>query len=224
VTPLRGFGHHRRVPSTCEACGHRSDSIPAHDNVLRCPQCGSERPFVRKPLLIVTGAAGTGKSTICARLAGTIPHAVLLDLDVFVDEIASAASPDPDYGAFWRLMMRMAHELSENDLVVVYFSVMLPEQVLLNSDALRYFDGVEFLCLTCSPELLLTRLNTRGGWGAATADELSARVEFWQDFDLALIAAAGDIPTATVLDSGGAVDRVTSDVLHWIEDRLPSTR
>jgi broad-specificity NMP kinase len=34
-------------------------------------------------LLIVTGTPGIGKSTLCARLAGTIPGVVLLDADVF---------------------------------------------------------------------------------------------------------------------------------------------
>ena len=49
--------------------------IPASGDVLQRPRCGDERPFVKPPLLIVTGTAGAGKSTLCARLAGTIPGA-----------------------------------------------------------------------------------------------------------------------------------------------------
>jgi predicted ATPase len=68
------------VPFTCEACGGWSDLIPAVGVILRCPHCSHERPFVRPPLLVVTGTSGIGKSTLCARLAGTIPAAVLGDL------------------------------------------------------------------------------------------------------------------------------------------------
>jgi hypothetical protein len=126
-----------RVPFTCEACGGRTDLIPAVGDVLRCPHCADERPFVRPPLLVVTGPAGVGKSTVCARLAGTIPGAALLDADILGEHHVSVVSPNPDYTAFWRSMMRLAHELAQNDLVVAYFSVMLPEQVLVVRPRIR---------------------------------------------------------------------------------------
>jgi hypothetical protein len=100
--------------------------------MLRCPQCGHERPFIRPPLLVVTGTPGVGKSTICARLAGQIPGAVLLDADVFAGEMISVVPPNEDYPAFWRSMARLAHELAQNNLAVVFFSVMLPPQLLAN--------------------------------------------------------------------------------------------
>ena len=84
------------VPFTCDACGagrHLPLQIPPDGMALRCPQCGDERRFVRPPLLIVTGTAGAGKSTICARLAGTIPGAVLLDADVFASDMVSVVPP-----------------------------------------------------------------------------------------------------------------------------------
>ena len=130
------------MPFTCEVCGRRSvfpDLIPAVGDVLRCPHCAGERPFVRPPLLVVTGAAGVGKSTLCARLAGTVPGAVLLDADIVAEDLISVVPPNQDYPAFWRSMMRLAHELAQNDVVVVYFSTMMPEQVLGNRDVLGQF-------------------------------------------------------------------------------------
>src|SRR6266480_2545861 len=117
------------MPFTCEACGRRSafpGLIPAVGDVLRCPRC--------------------------ARLAGTIRGAVLLDADVFAEDLVSVVPPNQDYPAFWRSMMRLAHELAQNNVVVVYFSTMLPEQLLANTDALNYFESVHFLCLTCPPD------------------------------------------------------------------------
>lgn len=203
------------MPFTCEACGGRSDLIPAVGDVLRCPHCADERRFVRPPLLVVTGAAGVGKSTLCARLAGTVSDAVVLDADVHAEDLISVVAPNHDYSAFWRSMMRLAHEIAQNNVAVVYFAVMLPEQLLANSDVLSYFDSVHFLCLTCPPEVLRTRPGARVE-GRATSD----RVETWVAFDGALVAAATAIPTATILDAGRTVDQVEHDVRGWIDSHL----
>ena len=83
------------VPFTCEVCGRSSwpDLLPAVGNALRCSHCAGERPFVKPPLSVVTGTAGVGKSTLCARLAGTIPGAVLLDADIFAEHHISVVPP-----------------------------------------------------------------------------------------------------------------------------------
>jgi predicted ABC-type ATPase len=190
--------------------------MPPVGEVLRCPHCADERPFVRPPLLVVTGAAGVGKSTVCARLAGTISGTLLLDADIFGTDLISVAPPNQDYPAFWRSMMRLAHELAQNNVVVVYFSTMLPEQLLANSEAVKYFDSVHFLCLTCPPNILRARLVAREGGGATALIKVGSRIKVWRDFNSALTAAASDLPTATVLDAGRTVDEVEHDVRRWI--------
>ena len=206
------------MPFICEGCGRSAfpDLIPAVGDVLQCPSCAAKRSFVRPPLLVVTGTAGIGKSTLCARLAGTVDRVVFLDADIHATDLVSVVPPNQDYPAFWRSMMRLAHELAQSGLVVVYFSVMLPEQVLVNSEILSYFDSVQFLCLTCAPDQLRARIAGRDG--SATA---AARTQVWVDFDAALVAAAGEVPTATVLDAGRPVDIVERDVRRWIHSLLP---
>ena len=208
------------MPFTCEACGGRSDLLPAAGAVLRCPRCGDERPFAKPPLLIVTGTAGIGKSTLCARLAGTIPGAVLLDADVHGEDLVSVVPPNADYEGFWRSMLRLAHEVVQNGVVVVYFSTMLPRQVLASEDLVAYFDEVHFLCLHAPPDELRARLARRVGTGVAATEAFDARVQVWTDFDAALVAAAGKVPTATLLEAGGGVDDLEQDVRRWIRARL----
>jgi predicted ABC-type ATPase len=211
------------VPFTCEVCGRRSvfpELIPALGDVLRCPHCANERPFVRPPLLVVTGTAGIGKSTLCARLAGSIPGAVLLDADILAADLSSVVPPNQDYAAFWRSMMRLAHELAQNNVVVVYFSTMLPEQLLANSDALTYFDSVHFLCLTCTSDVLRSRLAGREGGGATARMKVSSRIKVWRDFNGALVKAASETPSATVVDAGRTIDQVEHDVRQWINTQL----
>jgi hypothetical protein len=182
--------------------------------VLRWPLCGDERPFVRSPLLVITGTVGIGKSVLCARLAGTIPGAVLLDSDIFAEEFVSVVSPEPDYQAFWRSLMRLAHELAQNRVTVVFFAPMLPEQALANIDALGYFDSVRFLCLTCSPDVLRARITRR------EPQALDARIRVWAEFDAALVAAVRKLPMATVLDGGRPINEVEHDVRLWIRAQL----
>lgn len=193
--------------------------IPAVGDVLRCPRCADERPFIRQPLLVVTGAAGVGKSTVCARLTGTIPGAVLLDADVFAEDLVSVVPPNQDYPAFWQSMMRLAHELAQNNVAVVYFSTMLPEQLLANTDALNYFDSVHFLCMTCPPDAMRARLAGREGGGASARLEVSS-LKMWREFNGALVDAASEIPMATVVDAGRGMDEVEHDVRHWINTQL----
>ena len=209
------------VPFTCDACGAGRDltQIPAHGAVLRCPQCGDERPFVRPPLLIVAGTSGAGKSTICARLAGKIPGAVLLDADVFTDDMISLVHPNEDYPAFWRLLARVAHEISQNNLTVVFFSVMLPQQLLANTDVLDYFESVSFLCLRCdgrsSPHPVHTTARGRerhakdsGGCGPVESVQRCPH------------GRRSPTDHAHVIDATRSIGEVEGDVRGWILDSL----
>ena len=67
--------------NVCYQCGlYRADKIidPAGPFAI-CPECGYQHPFLQLPLLIVSGASGAGKSTICNHLTGHYQQAVLLD-------------------------------------------------------------------------------------------------------------------------------------------------
>ena len=47
-----------------------------------CPLCGYRHKFRQLPLLIVSGASGAGKSTVCNTLTGTMEQVVILDNDI----------------------------------------------------------------------------------------------------------------------------------------------
>jgi gluconate kinase len=209
------------VPFTCDACGAGRDliQVPAHGGVLRCPQCEDERAFFRPPLLVVTGTSGVGKSTICARLAGTIPRAVLLDADIFADDMITLVTPNQDYPAFWRSLARLAHEISQNNVAVVFFSVMLPEQLLANTDVLEYFHSVSFLCLSCDGDILRTRFLRRVG-ATSDAPSIAAAVERWSQFNDVLMDAVHGSDHVHLIDATRPIGEVESDVREWIIERL----
>jgi hypothetical protein len=59
--------------NVCYQCGlFRADKIidPTGPYAI-CPECGFQHSFLYLPLLIVSGASGTGKSTVCNVLMGS---------------------------------------------------------------------------------------------------------------------------------------------------------
>lgn len=199
--------------------------MPASGGVLTCPHCMHRRAFGRPPLLVVVGPIGVGKSTICSRLAGTIPGAVLLDVDMFGYEHTKLIGPEPDYAAFWGWMIKVAHEIAQNAVVVTYFSVMLPEQVLANTDALEYFNSVHFLYLKAPNDVLRGRIARQAGTIAATVDlddYLDERTTEWNAFNDVLDDAAMSTPRTTVVDATSPTSDVENAVRAWINTHLDS--
>src|SRR5207244_11295180 len=70
--------------NVCYQCGiYRADkTIDPSGPYAICPECGYKNRFLQLPLLIVGGAAGTGKTTICQHLWVQSNDTVLLDADI----------------------------------------------------------------------------------------------------------------------------------------------
>jgi hypothetical protein len=143
----------------------------------------------------------------------------LLDADVFTSDMISLVSPNQDYPAFWRSMARLAHEVSQNNLAVVFFSVMLPQQLLANTDVLGYFESVSFLCLRCDADVLRTRFMRRAGAGSDT-QSIEAAVDRWSRFNDVLTDAAHATDHGHVIDATRSIDEVEGDVRGWVLERL----
>lgn len=197
--------------------------MPAARGVLMCPHCSKARPFARPPLLVVVGPIGVGKSTVCSRLAGTLPGAVLLDADTFGAQHVKVVGSEPDYTAYWRWMLEVAHEIAQNNVVVTYFSVMLPEQILANLDALEYFDSIRFLYLKAPHQVLRERILRQAGTMAASVDiesYLDERTREWNAFNAVLDEAAFATPNTIVVDATRPASEVEHEVRAWISRHL----
>ena len=68
----------------CPNCGsYRADkTIDPAGLYAVCPECGYRQPFLRLPLLVVSGASGAGKSSVCNYLLGKLREVVILDADI----------------------------------------------------------------------------------------------------------------------------------------------
>ncbi len=72
----------------CLNCGEYIENllvIDAGEKQCICPMCNHRQSFEMLPLFIVTGASGTGKSTIALPLIQYLPECVVLESDLFLE-------------------------------------------------------------------------------------------------------------------------------------------
>jgi hypothetical protein len=91
----------------CYQCGiYRADKIIDPDGpVAACPECGHRHRFAQLPLLIVSGASGAGKSTVCQILLGRLSQVVILDSDILWRSEFNL--PEDNFADFFDTWLRM---------------------------------------------------------------------------------------------------------------------
>ena len=151
--------------NVCFQCGmyHADKMIDPSGPFAICPECGYQHPFQQLPLLIVSGASGTRKTTICQHLLGKITQAVLLDSDILWRPEFN--TPDTNYRDFLETWLRVCKNIYQSGQPVVLFGagVGVPENIE-NRIERRYFSKIHYLALVCSDETLPERLQQRPVW------------------------------------------------------------
>jgi gluconate kinase len=124
---------------------------------LRCPRCGGEQWLPRQPLFVVTGASGTGKSTIVEPLRRRLPDCLIVETDVILHVAALGWDT-------WRnTWLQLAHAIALNRRATVLCGSLLPEQ-LEGLPARRLVGPIHFCNLDCPDAVLATRLRARPAW------------------------------------------------------------
>lgn len=143
-----------------------------------CPSCEGGYKFLRLPLFIVTGASGTGKTSLCLELAASDRMCVHLDTDILWGQIQ--ADPQDDYRTYREAWLRLAKNISQGGRPVVLYGSTIPSQLEVCSERL-YFEQIYYLALVCQPDVLAERLKNRPGW-RGTSDEgfIHSMVDFNQ--------------------------------------------
>lgn len=152
-------------------------------------------------MLVITGAAGAGKSTLGAALAGD-PRLLVLDGDVLAAGAAAVSDGARDYVGFWRYLLTIGDQVHRNGLVPVFACICLPAQVLSADPS----EPVHFLALVSDAGTVRCRIERRTG-GKPAID-----VGFHQSFDGQLAGCSVDPPhTLTLLNT---VDRSVAETVR----------
>ena len=207
--------------NVCPACGlYRADQIveagepgASAASVVVCPACGARRSFVRGPLLVVTGASGAGKSTVCNRLLGHVHDAVLLDADILWRP--EFDTPADCYRTFFDLWLRLCKNINQSGRPVVLFGAGIGVPANLEGCVeRRYFSTIAYLALVCDDDVLAERLQARPAWRTAGS---AAYIAEHQQFNRWFRAYGDRQPPITRLDTTGVDDAATTrQVAAWI--------
>jgi hypothetical protein len=218
--PTHFIGAYVTILHVCWNCGayHADKPILASGPVAICPSCGHHHPFRQLPLLLIGGASGAGKSTICQMLLGQLPQVVLLDSDTLWQPLFD--TPEDQYRAFFVTWLRLCIDIGQAGRPVVLFGagVGVPSN-LEPCEERRYFKALHYLALTCDDDLLLKRLQQRPTWrGSHDPDVLAGQVAFNKWYRTK--GPQMNPPVTTLDTSGCTIDKTAADVADWIRARV----
>jgi len=166
--------------NVCHNCGlYRADKIidPSGPYAI-CPECGHKHPFRQLPLLIVSGASGAGKSSVCQAIIGKLDNVVLLDSDILWRPEFN--KPEDKYRDFFETWLRVAKNISQAGKPMVLFGAGMgvPENIEPCVER-RYFSNIHYLALICDDEVLAQRLKARPAWrGSGDQAYIETHIQF----------------------------------------------
>lgn len=178
--------------------------------VAVCPGCGHEHSFRYVPLPVVSGAAGTGKTTVQRALAGELDGWVLLEYDDVWDD-AMTFEDDVAYDDY---CLKLCRDVAQSGVAVAFFGTApgVPDNVE-PCVRRRYFADVHYLALTCEPAEQRRRLGAR----TKQIDAVDDQVEFNRWF-----REHGDEQGIDCLDTTDVDPRETAAaVAAWLRDHGP---
>lgn len=208
--------------NVCHKCGvYRADKVidPAGPFAV-CPECGHKHPFRQLPLLTVSGASGTGKSTIYSQLIGKINGAVLLDADILWRK--DFDHPENNYREYMEMWLRMCKNISQAGQPVVLFGA--GTGVPMNIEPCverRYFSQIHYLALVCDGEVLTNRLKARPAWRkSGDPRSLASQLGFntWFKEDSGKLSQRVELVDTT----SASVEETADKIAAWIRDTLKS--
>lgn len=206
--------------NTCFNCGaYRVDKLIVPEGPYAiCPECGYRHAFRRLPLLMVSGASGVGKSTVCRALSGKLSEVVLMDSDMLWRR--EFDKPENKYREYFEMWLRVCKNIAQSNRPVVLFGAGMgvPENIEPCLER-RYFSNVYYLALTCEPRIQTQRLQRRPVWRSSVdADYLATHISFNQWFRE---NAHQVTPTIDLLDTTEtSLEETCERVADWIRAKL----
>ena len=204
--------------NVCHNCGlYRRDKIidPTGPYAI-CPECGHKHPFRQMPLILVSGASGAGKSSVCNAMVGKIDQFILLDSDILWRR--EFDTPEDNYRDYFETWLRMAKNISQSGRPVVLFGAGagVPDNIEPCVER-RYFSNSHYLALVCDDDILVERLKARPAWrGCGEPGYIENHVRFNRWFK---DQRNGSHPIALIDTTHTSLEETVEQVRVWIMEK-----
>jgi hypothetical protein len=185
--------------------------LPDGDRAV-CPECRASEPAPRLPLFVVTGASGSGKTTVLPHLSACLPEFAVFDIDWLIGPVARASAPGPvDWAALRDAWLTVAHGVAQGGRHTVLLGSIVPDQ-LDDLPSRQWVTDIHFALIDCPDDVRRARLATRPAWRGSDIDE---HIRF---------AAALRRILGTVIDTTGTPERTALRVARWVRTTCQSRR
>lgn len=200
--------------NVCPACGIYSVEKeilpgPGWTALAVCPNCRHTHPFLRLPLLAVTGASGSGKTALGLVLTARDRRFIHLETDIlWRDEFNS---PENDYRTYREMWLRLAKNIAQAGRPVILYGSITTGQIEPCLER-RYFSHVHMLALVCEDDILAQRLRLRSAWRGAGSDAFSQDMLGFNRW----FRAHGPDENIELFDTSRAsLEETASEALRW---------
>ena len=152
----------------CQSCEQPTQMEPDGGRAI-CPRCGRrDETAVLRPLFVVTGASGSGKTTVFGPLARLLAgKCIVFDVDWLLDASSvlagGATVTEIPWAGFDQAWLAVAHGVAQSGLATVLLGSVTPERVE-SSVGRKWVGEVRSLVLDCPDEVRRERIEARPKW------------------------------------------------------------
>jgi DNA-directed RNA polymerase subunit RPC12/RpoP len=202
----------------CVDCGkHIPDAdIDPDGPYIICDNCGFRQPFRMLPLFIITGASGTGKTSLSSEIAlmDEKPDLIYLDSDMLLIK-EFTGSGWQEYRDIW---LWVCLNISQSGRPVALFGSASPSD-FENAPRRKYFSAIHYLALTCDRGVLEQRLVQRPEWRQSSSPEFVKRHLEWNQWFIDN-ASTADPPHSILDTTDKTLQEAIMELFAWIDTCL----
>ena len=198
----------------CFNCGenHQDKQVDPTGPYIICPYCGFQQKFQRLPLFVISGACGTGKTTLWNEVVmiENKPDLVYLENDMLL-----VLSQFGNYSEWW---LWICFNISQSGRPIALFGGGAPAEF---ENALRrqYFSNIHYLVLTCDAKTLESRLLARPEWRKSSHPEFIKEQQDWNQRLIDNQKSAS--PQYSILDTSNKPRKESAKaIIDWIIQSL----
>lgn len=182
--------------------------------VALCPRCGrTDEVALAQPLFVVTGASGSGKTTVFGPLARRLGNrCVAFDVDWLLDAAGALSGAksvaEIPWEGFFQAWLSVAHAVAQSGLPSLLLGPLVPDR-LADSPPRRWIGDIHALVLDCPDEIRKARIESRPPWRSRDVAEQVSFGRWLRD----------NIPDR-IDTSACSPEEAAAQIVSWVEDHL----